>query len=57
MKKVVIKYKGLLRPEEVERVEAQLKQDLERNNFLLVDDKFDVFVVDDDETKGEQNDE
>ena len=47
----VIKYKGLVHGRVLESLKEEIKEEIERDGFVLVDDRFDVFVVGG--TKGE----
>lgn len=47
MKKVILKYDGVLIRDELERIEEQFKSDLERNGFIVIDNRFEVIEFDD----------
>ena len=47
MKRVIIKYRGILPIDELERLEYQLKQDLDNNGFIVVDNTCEIIEFDD----------
>ena len=47
MKKVILKYDGVLIHDELERIEEQFKSDLEQNGFIVIDNRFEVIEFDD----------
>ena len=47
MSKVIFKIKGNYSFDTLERMEVQIKQSFEQNGFIIVDDKIDVFVIED----------
>lgn len=49
MNKVIIVCEDLLKPDDRERMEQQIKHDLEQNGFVLLDSRFKVYKMDEDE--------
>lgn len=47
MSKLVIKLKCLTKVDDRERIEEWIKKDLKENGFVLIDDMFEVYEVDD----------
>ena len=47
MKKVILQYQGALPIDELRRLEEALKNDLERNGFIVIDGRFRVIELDD----------
>lgn len=47
MSKVILQFDGVLIRDELERIEEQFKNDLDRNGFIVVDNRFKVFEIDD----------
>lgn len=47
MKKVILQFDGVLIQDELERIEEQLKHDLERDGFVVIDNRFKVIEFDD----------
>lgn len=47
MKKVILRFNGMLTHDELERIEEQFKSDLDRNGFIVIDNRFDVIEFDD----------
>ena len=47
MKKVILQFQGVLIPDEIERIEERIKNDLDRNGFIVIDDRFKVIEIDD----------
>lgn len=50
MNKVIIKYKGMLHPDVRAEVEERLERDIKNKGFILLDEQFDVFVVEADDS-------
>ena len=48
MKKLIIKCTGVMKPDDRDRLEENIKLDLERNGFALLDDRFEVYEIDTD---------
>ena len=48
MKKLIIVCSNLLKPDDRERLEENIKLDLERNGFALLDGRFEVYEIDTD---------
>lgn len=51
MSKLIIKVKRVLRDDDRERLEFQLKKDLENNGFAVIDDNFEVYEIEEKEEK------
>lgn len=47
MNKLIIVCDQLMKPDERERTEEQIKHDLERNGFVLLDNRFKVYEIND----------
>ena len=45
MQKVIIKYKGMLKPDIRADVEKRMAEDIKHKGFILLDEQFDVFVI------------
>ena len=46
MKKVILKYKGKLPTDEIERLMMGIHRDLDEIGFVVIDDRFDVIEID-----------
>lgn len=55
MKKVIIKVKGIFKNEELERLHFDILRDLNRDGFVVLDEKFEIAEFDDgeEESNGE----
>lgn len=47
MKKVILQYQGVLRIDDLHRLEDELKKSLECNGFIVIDKKFRVIELED----------
>lgn len=47
MKKVILQYQGVLRIDDLHRLEDELKKSFECNGFIVVDDRVKVIEFDD----------
>ena len=45
MSKLVIKFDGILPPDELERISADFKNQLDRDGFIVIDNRFQVFEI------------
>lgn len=45
MNKLIIVCDQLVKPDELERTEERIKRDLERNGFALLDNRFKVYEI------------
>lgn len=45
MSKLILKLKQKLPFPEIERLEEAIKNDLEKNGFAIIDDKFDIYEI------------
>lgn len=48
MKKLIIVCKGSIKPDELLRIEDQIKRDLDQHGFALLDDRYEVHEIDTD---------
>ena len=55
MKKVILKYKGHLNGNGIEGWTRAINNDLEKLGFAVVDDQFEVFVIDDGKEEKDAN--
>lgn len=49
MKGVILKYKGLISLDELERMHIEFADDLKTDGFVIVDNRFDIYEVDTEE--------
>lgn len=49
MSKLILQFDGVLIHDELERIEEQFKHDLNTNGFIVLDNRFKVFELDDKE--------
>lgn len=52
MKGLVFKFKGVLIARDLEDIREDFKNQLEHNGFIVVDDRYDIFEINDDDDKG-----
>jgi hypothetical protein len=46
MKGVILKYRGMMPIDELDRAYEQFKKEMEQFGFVIIDDRFDVIEVD-----------
>jgi hypothetical protein len=47
MSKVILQLRGMYKTDDIYRLNCELKQDFDKNGFIVIDDRYKVYVIED----------